>query len=86
MWGKLYQNWENVGKNSCKSTKLSKTWNKMGKSMPTERIMAPNRDKMENCGVMQPIARNVKPTLWVRDENLSFGLLCRTKNVTVVWK
>ena len=30
---------------------------------------------MENNGDLQPIARNMNPTLWVPSENLSFGLL-----------
>ena len=43
--------------------------------MPVEREMGPNRDNIENYGELQPIAQNMKPTLWVTGKNLSFGLL-----------
>ena len=41
--------------------------------MPFERVMGPNRHKMENYGDLQPTARGMKPTLWVQSENLSFA-------------
>ena len=47
----------------------------MGNPMPFERVMGPNQHSMKNYGDLQPIARGVKPTLWVPSENLSFGLL-----------
>ena len=46
----------------------------MGNPMPFERVMGPNRHNMENYGDLQPIARSMKPALWVLSENLSFGL------------
>ena len=58
-----------------KSTKMSEIWEKMGKTMPIERVMGPNQHNMENFEDLQPIARSMKPTLWVLSENLSFGLL-----------
>ena len=64
-----------MGKNRCKSIKRSEIWDKMGNPMPFERIMGPNRHNNENYGDLQPIARSMKPTLWVLSENLSFGLL-----------
>ena len=72
------ENWEHLGKNICKSTKMSEISEKMGNPMPFERLMGPNRH-MENYGDLQPIARSMKPTLLVPSENLSFGLLpyCR---------
>ena len=47
----------------------------MGNTIPVERVMGPNQDNTENYGDLQPIARNMKPTLWVPGENLSFGPL-----------
>ena len=64
-----------MGKNRCKSTKMSEIREKMGNPMPFERIMGPNRHNMENYGDLQPVARSMKPTLWVPSENFSFGLL-----------
>ena len=69
------QNWKSVGKNRCKSTRMSTIWEKMGNLTPFERVMGPNRHNMENYGDLQPIARSMKPTLWVLSKNLSFGLL-----------
>ena len=48
----------------------------MGNSMPFWKGNGrPNRHIMETYGDLQPIAQNMKPTLWVLSENLSFGLL-----------
>ena len=47
----------------------------MGNQMPVERVMGPERNDLEDCEDLQPIARNIKPTLWVPGKNLSFGLL-----------
>ena len=47
--------------------------------MPFERVMGPNRHIMENYGDLQPIARSMKPTLWVPSENLPFGLLSKAE-------
>ena len=44
------------GQNSCKLTKMSKIWDKMGNPMPVERVMWPNRKNMENYGDLQPCA------------------------------
>ena len=43
--------------------------------MPVERALKLNRNNMENYGDLQPIAQNMKPTLCVRGEYPSFGLL-----------
>ena len=43
--------------------------------MPVERVMGPNRNNMENYGDLQPVARNMKATIWVPGENFPFGLL-----------
>ena len=43
--------------------------------MPVERVMGPNCNNMGNYGDLQPIARNMKPTLWVSGEDFSFGLV-----------
>ena len=64
-----------MGKNKCKSIKVSEIWKKMGNPMPVEREMGPNQHNMENYGDLQPIAQSMKPTLWVLSEDLSFGLL-----------
>ena len=37
-----------MGKNGCKSTKMSEIWEKMGKLMPFEWVMGHNRHIMEN--------------------------------------
>ena len=55
-------------------TEMSKIWKKIGNPMPVERLMRPNRNGMENDGYLQPIAPNMKPTLWVLGENISLGL------------
>ena len=47
--------------------------------MSFERVMGTNRHIMENNGDLEPIARNMNPTLWVPSENLSFGLLPKSK-------
>ena len=47
----------------CKSTKMSEIWEKMGNTMPSERVIGPNRHNKENYEDLQPIARNMKPTL-----------------------
>ena len=47
----------------------------MGNPMHFERVMGPSRHIMENNGDLQPKARSMNPTLWVRSDNLSFGLL-----------
>ena len=59
-----------MGKNGCKWTKIREIWGKMGKPIPFERVMGPNRHSMENNGGLQPIARSMNPTLWVPSENL----------------
>ena len=64
-----------MGKNKCKSIKVSDIWEKMGNPMPIERVMGPNRHNMENYGDLRPTAQSMKPTLWVPSEDLSFGLL-----------
>ena len=70
-----------MGTNRCKSNKISKIWEKMGNEITVERFkMGPNRKNTENYGDQQPIARNMKPTLWVPGKNLSFTLL--SKSVT----
>ena len=61
-----------MGKNRCKSTKISKMWETMGNPMP-----AGNYDDL------QPIAQNMKPTLCVPDENLSYCLLSKLRGVVV---
>ena len=53
---------------------MSEIWEKMGNPMPFERVMGPNRHNMENFGDLQPIARSMKPALWVPSENLSLIL------------
>ena len=45
----------------------------MGNAMLVE--MEPNRSNEENYGDLQPIARHMKPTLWVPGGNYLFGLL-----------
>ena len=64
-----------MGKNGCKSTKMSKIWQEMGNPMSVESVMGPNRNNMEDYGDLQPIAQITKPTLWVPGDNLSFDLL-----------
>ena len=54
---------------------MSEIWEKMGNTMPIERVMGPNRHNMENYEDLQPIARSVKSTLWIPSENLPFGFL-----------
>ena len=54
---------------------MSEIREKMGNPMPFERVMGPNRHNKDNYGDLQPIVRNMKPTLSVPSENLSFGLL-----------
>ena len=39
--------------------------------LPVERMAGPNQNK--NYGDLQPVARSMKPILWVLCENLSFG-------------
>ena len=56
---------------------MRKIWKKIGNPMPVERVMGANRTNMENYGHLLPIARNMKPTLWVPDVSLSFGLLSK---------
>ena len=63
-----------MGKNRCKSTKISEIREKMRNTMPIEKVMGPNRHNMENYEDLQPIARSMKPTLWVPSEKLSFSL------------
>ena len=43
--------------------------------MPFERVMEPNRHNLETYGDVQPVARSMKPSLWVPSKDLSFGLL-----------
>ena len=69
---------KNVGKNRCKSIKISEMWEKMGNPMLFERVLGPNQHNKENYGDLQHIARSMEPTLWVPSENLSFGLLPKT--------
>ena len=40
-----------LGKNRCKSIKMSKIWNKMGNTMP---VVVFNRNNMKNYGDPQP--------------------------------
>ena len=40
----------------------------MRNPMSVERALGPNRNDKENYGDVQPIARNMKPTLWVLGE------------------
>ena len=54
---------------------MSEILEKMGNPMPFERVMGPSRQSMENYGDLQPIARRMKPALWVPSENLPSGLL-----------
>ena len=75
---KISKIWEKMAKISKiweKMAKISKIWEKMGKLMPVERLRGPNRNTMENYGDLQRIARNMKLTLWVLAEHLSFGVL-----------
>ena len=62
-WGKQYKNLKNVGKNSCKWTKMNVIWEKIGNPLPFERVMGPNRHNMENYGDLQPIAGSMKPRI-----------------------
>ena len=53
-----------MGKNTCKSTKMSKVRDKMETPMPVEKVMGPNRNNMENYGDQKPITQNnMKSTL-----------------------
>ena len=63
-----------MGKNKCKSTKISAIGERMGNPMPFERVMGPNRHIIESYGDLQPIAQSMKPTL-APCKNLSLGLL-----------
>ena len=54
---------------------MSEIWEKMGNTMPVEKVMAPNRHNIKNYEGLQPIASSMKSTLWAPSENLSFGLL-----------
>ena len=69
----------NMGRNRYKSTKVSEIWEKMGSTMPNEKVMGPNRHKPENYEDLQPMAQSMKPTLWTPSDNLSFGLLPNVK-------
>ena len=66
---------KNLGKNKCKSIIIGEIWEEMGNPMPFGRAMGPNWHNNENYGDLQPITRSMKRTLWVLNENLSFGLL-----------
>ena len=68
------KNWKNIGKNRCKSTKMSEILGKMRNLMPFERVIGPNRYNMENYGDLQSIARRMKPTIWVLSEKPFFWL------------
>ena len=39
--------------------------------MPYQRVMRPSQNNIEIYGDLQPIAGNIKSTLWVPGENLS---------------
>ena len=67
-----------MGKIRCKSIRMTKIWEKVGDSIPVVKVMGPNRNNLENYEDLEPIARNMKPTLWVLGENFSFGLLPET--------
>ena len=56
---------------------MSMIWEKKGNLMLVESVMGPNQNYMENFGNLQPIARNMKPTLWILGENLSFDFLSK---------
>ena len=43
-----------MGKNRCKSAKMSEIWEKMGNPMPFERVMGPNRHIIEIMGTYNP--------------------------------
>ena len=73
--GYIVQKLEKCRGKRCKSTKMSEIWEKMGNPMPFKRIMGYNQGIKQNYDDLQPIARSMKPTLWVPSKNLSFGLL-----------
>ena len=56
----------------------------MGNPMPFERVMGPNQHNKENYGDLLPIARSMKPTLWVRSENLNFGLFPNVPTIKLI--
>ena len=53
---------------------MSQIWEKTENVMPVERVKGPTQTTSKIYGNLQPIARNMKPTLWVPGENLSIGL------------